>query len=347
MNNTRLKLLTYGLLVYILLAFLWWSILLVTKNRDAFQAKVDKWQLVLAAQGQISNPDEFLETEFYQDLRRDYQRQEWMIVTEGIVLLGGVIVGIYFVHRGYRREVWTTKQQRNFLLSITHELKSPIAGIRLILETFQNRKELPPAIHEKLTANGLREADRLTGLVEDLLLSAKLESRHYELYREALDLGEILLDTAQKVQGKYPTARIELDIEEDLPFFFGDPAAITSVALNLVENAAKYSQPEPLIQIGLHRRGEEFHLSVADNGPGIADVDKKRIWRRFYRVGSEDTRMTKGTGLGLYIVHQLVELHGGAIKVIDHAPGGSRFEVQLPLTKIEVPVLQVDRVVTG
>jgi signal transduction histidine kinase len=333
MDNLRLKLLTYGLLAYILLAFLWWSVLLFTKNRDAFQAKADKWQLVLAAQGKIDTPDDFLKTDLYQNMRRDYQRQEWMIVTEGVALLGGVIIGIYFVYRGYQREVVTTKQQRNFLLSITHELKSPIAGIRLILETFQNRKELSPAIKEKLSASGLRETDRLTGLVEDLLLSAKLESRHYELQREALDLGEIIVDTAEKVQSKYPTAKIDLDIEEDLPFFSGDPGGMVSVALNLIENAAKYSQPNPEIRIELYRRGSELHWNVADNGPGISDADKKRIWRKFYRVGSEDTRISKGTGLGLYIVRQLVDIHDGTIRVVDNEPRGSRFEVRLPLTK--------------
>lgn len=333
MNNLRLKLLTYGLLAYILLAFLWWSVLLFTKNRDAFQAKVDKWQLVLAAQGQIDSPAQFRETDLYQDMRRNYKRQEWMIVTEGVALLGGVIIGIYFVYRGYQREVVTTKQQRNFLLSITHELKSPIAGIRLILETFQNRKELPPEIKEKLSSNGLRETDRLTGLVEDLLLSAKLEARHYELQREALDLGEIIIDSAEKVERKYPTATIELDIEEDLPFFSGDPAGVTSIAVNLIENAAKYSQPQPHIRISLHQVGKEFHWSVSDNGPGISDPDKQRIWRKFYRIGSEDTRMTKGTGLGLYIVRQLVDIHGGSIRVEDNEPDGSRFEIRLPLTQ--------------
>jgi signal transduction histidine kinase len=162
-------------------------------------------------------------------------------------------------------------------------------------------------------------------------LSARLESRHYELYREALDLGEILIDTAEKVQDKYPEVQLELDVDEDLPFFSGDPAAITSVALNLIENAAKYSQPEPRIRVELHRKGDELHWHVADNGPGISDPDKKRIWQKFYRIGSEDTRMTKGTGLGLYIVRQLINIHGGSIKVVDNQPKGSRFEIRLPI----------------
>ncbi|MEL6142328.1 MAG: HAMP domain-containing sensor histidine kinase, partial [Bacteroidota bacterium] len=220
---------------------------------------------------------------------------------------------------------------RNFLLSITHELKSPIAGIRLILETFQKRRDLPEAIREKLSTNALKETDRLTSLVNDLLLSAKLETS-YQLNPEPIDLEELLQETVEKIARKYPKAQIQFTAESDLPFIRGDRTGLTSVAVNLVENAAKYSQPTPKIDVHLRRGSHrEVIWTVADNGIGIPDAEKGRVLTKFYRVGNEDTRQTKGTGLGLYIVKKLVDLHHGHLALRDNKPKGTLFEVSLPV----------------
>jgi len=104
-----------------------------------------------------------------------------------------------------------------------------------------------------------------------------------------------------------------------------------SVAVNLIENAAKYSQPKPVIRVTLQRGGaSELIWEVADNGMGIPDREKRRVFTKFYRVGNEDTRTTKGTGLGLFIVKQLVEKHGGQLELLDNEPRGTRFRIYLP-----------------
>lgn len=316
-------------MAYLLLGFLWWTILLFTTNRDAARAKMELAEIGMAAEGRIESPIDFYTSTTYQELREEYQRQEWMIIGESLILILSVLGGIYIVYLGYSREIQNNHQQRNFLLSITHELKSPIAGIRLILETI-NRRSLPDHIRQQLSQNGIQETDRLTGLVEDLLLSAKLESS-YQLNRELLHLGEMIDDTLERIRNKYPKTHFEHQIVDDLPFVEGDAAGINSILTNLIENAAKYS-PEGAsvsVELNLNPAGD-LVLVISDTGIGIPDREKKRVFEKFYRVGSEDTRQTKGTGLGLFIVRELVKRHNGNIRLSDNSPRGSRFEVILP-----------------
>ncbi|MEM1357642.1 MAG: ATP-binding protein [Bacteroidota bacterium] len=326
----RLPFITYGIIAYMLLAFGWWSVLLMRKNEEAHTARVDKLAYQLAVQREIDKPADFRETERYAELTKTFERQQIMILGEALLLVLSLAGGLYILYRSLSKEISAAEQQRNFLLSITHELKSPLAGIRLILETFQKRRELKPEIQEKLSTNALAETDRLTALVNDLLLSAKLEST-YQLNEEDIDLGGLIHEAADRVAMKYKTANIHVDIEPDLKLVRGDRLGLMSVAVNLLENAAKYSQPEPVIYTSLQRGGEsELVWEVADNGMGIPGKEKRRVFTKFYRVGNEDTRTTKGTGLGLFIVKQLVETHGGQLELLDNEPKGTKFRIFLP-----------------
>ncbi|MEL7377115.1 MAG: HAMP domain-containing sensor histidine kinase [Bacteroidota bacterium] len=321
----------YALLAYAVLGTIWWSILLLRKNAETFDARIADLTTRMTISRELEPGQTIESTAVYQEAARDFRAQRGMIVGEAILLLTCILGGAYLIYRDLRNRLMAADQQRSFLLSITHELKSPIAGVRLILETFQKRRDLPEGTQEKLSTNGLKEADRLTELVNNLLLSAKLESG-YQLSKEQLDLKALLLEAVDVVKTKYPTAVVKLCTDDDLPFFRGDDAGMTSVILNLVENAAKYSQPTPVIEVELVQNGpEELVMTVADNGPGVPDEHKSKVWRRFYRVGNEDTRRTKGTGLGLFIVKEMVQRHGGIIELDDNEPTGSKFRVRLPL----------------
>ena len=327
----KLPLISYAIIAYMLLAFGWWSILLLRKNEEAHNARVDKLAIELAVQKRIERASDFRLTENYQRLTDRFERQQRMILGEALLLVISLAGGLYLLFRNLRKEISAAEQQRNFLLSITHELKSPLAGIRLILETFQRRRELKPEIQQKLSTNALAETDRLTALVNDLLLSAKLENV-YQLNREEIDFGELVQDAADRVVMKYKGANVHVDIEPDIPIISGDKPGLTSVVVTLLENAAKYSQPDPVIRTTLQRGGEsEIVWTVEDNGVGIPDREKRRVWAKFYRVGNEDTRSTKGTGLGLFIVRQIVEKHGGQIELRDNQPRGTVFRVYLPV----------------
>lgn len=325
----RLPVLTYLIIAYMFLAFGWWGILLLRKNEQAHVAQVNELAYRMAVQ-QGSNNEAFRNTEVYHQLTKDFDRGQKMIIGEAIILVLSLIGGLFMLFRSLRKEISAAQQQRNFLLSITHELKSPLAGIRLILETFQKRRELKPEIQEKLSTNALAETDRLTALVNDLLLSAKLENV-YDINEETLDLGEVIHDAAERVAMKYKTSSLHVDIAPDVGMVNGDRLGLTSVAVNLLENAAKYSQPNPVIHTSLQRGGaRELIWEVSDNGMGIPDREKRRVFTKFYRVGNEDTRTTKGTGLGLFIVKQLVEKHGGQLELLDNKPQGTTFRIYLP-----------------
>lgn len=328
-NNIRLRLLSYGVIAYLLLAFAWWSVLLFTKNRDAFYAKRDLLRIILVANGKIKTNEEFYQSVAFLDLEARYRRQEWMILGEASVFVFSLVVGIWLINRGYNKEVMAAKQRRNFLLSITHELKSPIASIKLVLETMIKRN-FEREQQEKLMKTALFETDRLHMLVEDLLLSAKLETA-YQPYLEPLNLSELLQDLVHKLQMKYPAVAFQFEEKTENQVIIGDKSGLTSVALNLLENAVKYSPEHPQIQVRLEQHHGKARFEVADRGIGISDKEKSQIFEKFYRVGSEDTRKTKGTGLGLYIVEQIVKAHHGAISVLDNEPQGTIFRIELPV----------------
>ncbi len=328
-RNLRLRLLSYGVIAYMMLAFAWWSILLFIKNRDAFYAKRDVLRIGMVAEGIVSNNEEFQEQPVYQELFRQYRAQEWMILGEAAVFMISLVIGVWLINRGYHKEMLAAQQRRNFLLSITHELKSPIASIRLVLETLQKRQLAPPQI-DKLTGNALMETERLNTLVNDLLLSAKLESA-YQPHREPIDLGELLENLIEQLESKYPQARFSFRQENDISYISGDKLGLTSVALNLLENAVKYSGDGAVIDVTVRQDHGRVQLEVADQGIGIDDKEKSRIFQKFYRVGSEDTRKTKGTGLGLYIVDQIIRAHNGSITVRDNHPRGTVFHIELPV----------------
>jgi signal transduction histidine kinase len=265
----RLPLPIYLIIAYMLLAFGWWGILLLRKNEEAHIAQLNELAYRMAVQQGSNDGEAFRNTEVYQQLTSDFERGQKMIIGEAILLTLSLIGGLVLLFRFLRKEISAAEQQRNFLLSITHELKSPLAGIRLILETFQKRRELKPEIQEKLSTNALAETDRLTALVNDLLLSAKLENV-YDINEESLDLGQLIHEAADRVAMKYKSASLHVDIAQDVGLVKGDRLGLTSVAVNLLENAAKYSQPTPVIHTSLQRGGaKELVWEVSDNGMGI------------------------------------------------------------------------------
>lgn len=324
----QLKLLSYSVIAYMMLAFGWWSVLLFTKNRDAFQAKKEHLILVKIASGELTEPAQIELMPEFQTLEEAYRQQEYMITGEVLVFVFILVIGLWLIHNGYNKEINAAVQRRNFLLSITHELKSPIASIRLVLDTLRKR-ELQPEIKNKLLDNGLVETERLHQLVNNLLLSARLEAA-YEPNREMVDLPLLAEDLLEMLQAKHPKLEVKLDIKEDIPFLLGDRIGMTSVLLNLFENAIKYSSGVPSLHISMQKVKQQIHLEIADLGIGISDKEKKKVFEKFYRIGNEDTRKTKGTGLGLYIVKQIIEAHQGTIRLADNEPCGAVFKITLP-----------------
>lgn len=337
MRPKQLRLISWGIILYLLLAFVWWSVLLYTKNRDAFQAKAELLKVVLIAKGEVQDPTTFESNSTYLDLKTRYDRQALMILGEVMVLMITLVAGIWFINRGYNREVITAQAQRNFLLSITHELKSPLAGIKLVLDTIRKR-DLNQDQKLQLTHNALAETKRLTSLVEDLLLAAKVETG-FQPNMEIVDVPELIEQVAEVVRNNHPGRPIHVELQVDQLQLFLDKTGITSVLVNLLENGIKYSPAPSPLTVQLFHADQHWIIAVKDLGNGVPDGFKKKIFQKFYRVGDEDTRATKGTGLGLYIVDQLIKAHQGQVKVENNNPKGSVFSVWLPVSLAKNPQL--------
>jgi len=328
LTNLRLRLLSYLVILYMLIAFAWWSVLLFQKNRDAFDAKAELLRIGMVAEDIYINEQNFLSNEKYLTLKREYQKQEWMIFGEASVFILSLVIGIYLINRGYNKEIEIANQRRNFLLSITHELKSPIASILLVLETFLKR-DLKKEQTKQLTEGALQETERLNKMVNNLLLAARVETA-YQLHKEEINLKEIIPIWQEQIQIKSPEINFLFSFDEEDYMLKADKVGLNSIGLNLLENAIKYSPKPAEIKVTLKKQKQGVLMEFADKGFGIPDKEKKMIFNRFYRIGSEDTRKTKGTGLGLYIVAQMTRAHEGKITVKDNLGGGTIFEVWLP-----------------
>jgi len=251
-----------------------------------------------------------------------------MIVGEGSIFIIVFFSGAYFLHRSIIRERKLQEQKKNFLLSVTHELKSPLASIKLLLQTIQKRN-LDKQQTLDFIGKALMDIERLDDMVENMLLASKIDNRSYTFPKDKFNLSVLVDSIVNRLQlTKCDNTQqiIDAEIEPKIQIT-GDKFALTSVVTNLIENAIKYSGPCEIVEVKLFSKEGRVFLQVADHGIGIADNEKSRIFDKFYRVGSEDTRNTKGTGLGLYIVKEVLEKHQASIKVKDNRPVGSIFEV--------------------
>ncbi|HTE01359.1 MAG TPA: HAMP domain-containing sensor histidine kinase [Mucilaginibacter sp.] len=251
-----------------------------------------------------------------------------MILGEGCMFVIVFLVGALSLHKSIKKERKLQDQKKNFLLSVTHELKSPLASIKLLLQTIQKRDLTKQQIQDFI-GKSLLDIERLDDMVENMLLASKIDNRSYTFPKAEFNLSVLVDNIVNRLQlnkcdinEQLINAEIEPKIE-----ITGDKFALTSVVTNLIENAIKYSGPCEVVDVRLYSRDNRIYLEVADHGIGIADAEKSRIFDKFYRVGSEDTRNTKGTGLGLFIVKQVLDKHEASIKVRDNDPTGSIFEV--------------------
>jgi len=249
-----------------------------------------------------------------------------MILGEGAVFILLFFTGAYQLQKTLRKEQKLHEQQKNFLLSVTHELKSPLASIKLYLQTILKRNLDKEQMHSFLN-NSLKDIERLDDLVENMLIATRIDNHSYSFPKEEFNLSEVVARVASRLQIHTCSSQIiKLDLEPEI-CVTGDKFALTLVVSNLIENAVKYSPPCEEIKVGLKKTSNGISFTVSDKGIGIKDEEKARIFEKFYRVGSEDTRKTKGTGLGLYIVKQVLDKHLALIKVKNNRPAGSIFEV--------------------
>ena len=265
----------------------------------------------------------------YQDEARKIEeeklRAHGKYVGEGATFLFLSLLGAFFVYRAVRKQISLQHQEQNFMMAITHELKTPIAISKLNLETLQKHK-LDEARQQKLIAMTLQETNRLNTLTNNILVSAQLEGGRYNRTEEELDLSALINSCVDDFRRRFPEVNVHAAVEPDIDLT-GDSLLLEILINNLLENAAKYSPKHSSIEVQLNKLVSQVKLIVADNGIGIPEPEKKLIFEKFYRIGNEETRTTKGTGLGLYLCKKIAADHNADIQVTNNSPTGSNFIV--------------------
>lgn len=254
-----------------------------------------------------------------------YYRERTKYIGEGSIFLLLILVGASFVYRSVRRQFRLQQQQQNFMMAVTHELKTPISVARLNLETMQ-KYALDPDKQKKLIRMTLEETSRLNSLTNNILISSQLEGGGYKSSKEELDLSDLLKDCINDFRNRFPDRNFIEQIVADADVK-GDPLLLQMLINNLVENAIKYSPKEGPIKAVLQPGERSIRLEIIDEGIGISDEEKKKVFNKFYRVGNESTRKTQGTGLGLYLCRIIAKDHNADISVTNNIPRGTNFAV--------------------
>jgi len=302
----KYKIFHFVIVVYLIAAFSWWAILLSKKTNEIYFLKTT------IAQTDLTYDKEALFEEFY--------KQKKMIFGEGLFFGLSILFSLVFIYRAFLSELNVNKRLNNFLLSVTHELKTPVASLNLINRTLAT-KNVGADKSKELLDLAWDESNRLESLVSNILTAAQMESS-YKFNFESADLSALIRNRIKRFEKLNPSRRIEKSIEDTENIRF-DKEAMMKLIDNLLDNAIKYSSADSVVTIIYKRSGKKVQLEVIDKGSGIAAKDKTKVLEKFYRQGNEDTRETKGTGLGLFIVKEISDAHRGQLKILDNKPKGT------------------------
>lgn len=250
--------------------------MLIQQNKEIYQLKSEI--------NLLHHEDPQLVIEKGNELEKKLFARKLMIAGEGMVFLLLLVIAFLRVRNTFKQEAALAEQQKNFLLSVTHELKSPIASTKLALETILKR-DLQKEKQKEIISNAIGDTDRLNMLVENILLASRIEGMAFELHKENVNLSEYVEEgMKQTIQTFQPKQKIVLDIQPNVSFSI-DKTIFPSIILNLFENAVKYSPENSMIKVILKEQGNGVILSVADEGTGISAEEKENIFKKFYRVG--------------------------------------------------------------
>jgi signal transduction histidine kinase len=316
-KKRRLVLITFVywfLLLYIIAALVFWFISLNAQNNKIIQLKMDD----------ISATDPLYKQKV-QEVNDEKRRKTAQYIGEGATFFLLIAVGAVFIYRATRRQLQLSQQQENFMMAVTHELKTPIAITQLNLETLL-RRQLDEDVKEKLIRHTLQEAERLNQLSSNILLAAQLEGGSYSTFKQEVNISELVMDVIKAFSNRYPLRHITSLVEPEV-YINGEALLLKMLVNNLIENALKYSSKEKQVRVELNNEPGIIELKVVDEGIGVPAEEKNKVFTKFYRVGNENTRKTSGTGLGLYLSKKIAKAHKAQINVKDNQPQGSIFTV--------------------
>jgi K+-sensing histidine kinase KdpD len=287
----------YLLGIYVVLQFAWWG-----------------YHLIELTEGLKKAPNEVT-------------KRVIMIIGEGLVFFIILLFGLWKIRSSIKKELQLSQRLTNFLLSVTHELKTPLAANKLYLQTIQKRN-LEEEKRNDLMVKAIQENIRLELMIDNILNASRLENNALKPHKEKVDLSELLNQLIDRFHKRHQSNLVSRDIQPEITAEI-DVFFLETIVNNLIENAAKYAGPNTQIEVYLRKESSTVIFGVKDAGPGISKNERKDMFKKFYRIGNEETRMQKGSGLGLFIVAELVRIHNGKILYKENSPSGANFEITL------------------
>ena len=267
--------------------------------------------------------------ETQKDLKAERNRKIFMYVIEAMFFIAAFLWGLIWIYSRLNSIIKLNFQKSNFMMAITHELKTPMASLKLMLQTIQKRKLEPEKLQE-LIAMGIGDVERLSDLTENILVASQVEGGNYDYNFQKYNLSEFLKQIVEDYNLRHGASYFfEYKIASEINWIF-DKMALTLVFNNLLDNSMKYSPKNSVIKIEMEKVFQQINIYVIDEGLGITDEESEQIFEKFYRSGNENTRKTKGTGLGLFIVKKILEDHHTTIQLLrNKQQKGTTFYIQI------------------
>ena len=316
-NINKLKLVSFIywiFLTYMIAAFVWWYVSLQKQNNLIADIKFQTIQL--------NDPALKEKTNSIQDFQLRKTKQ---FIGEGLTFLFLFLLGAIYVYRSLLKQLRYSNQQQNFMMAVTHELKTPISISHLNIETLLKR-DLELAQQTKLLEATLKETKRLDDLSNNILLASQLDMGLYETNKQEINLSILVKDAMASFQERFPLRLCNIIVEDEI-IIQGEKLLLQILVNNLLDNAHKYSPVNLPISIHLHKQNHKIILAVEDKGKGVPMNERDKIFEKFYRVGDESTRSAKGTGLGLYLCQKITTFHNAIIQIQSNQTEGSIFTV--------------------
>lgn len=252
--------------------------------------------------------------QYIAEIQEQETRRQIMLGSEGIFFLSLILVGAWLIYRSLVKTEELKFHQQNFLMAVTHELKTPMASIKIYLGSLESPR-IPDEMKREIIPRAKDDLARLEKLVDNILDAGRFERSGFQLDRTNFDLSSLLnrlLDELTQVPASV-SLEISREIENGI-IFDGDPRALERAISGILENSLKYNEKEKIIlKASLQREGKQIKLTITDNGVGFESKEATAIFNRFYRLGAELSRSKPGSGLGLYLSREIVKAHGGQI----------------------------------
>jgi signal transduction histidine kinase len=261
------------------------------------------------------------------------QSQKAVYLWTGFLVIAGMSIAALLAARLLQRQMRLARLKTDLVASVSHELKTPLSSMRVLVDTLIEESEPDPVKTREYLELISRENARLSHLIENFLTFSRIERNRYSVEFSDTGAAEIFAAAEEAAGERFhtPECTIDVQVAPGLPRVQADPGALVTVLLNLLDNAYKYSPGEKRIALRAYAQNGHLCFEVEDHGIGLSPRDSKRIFRKFYQVDQRLSRTTGGCGLGLSIVDFIVKAHGGSVSVASQAGSGSTFKVQIPL----------------